>query len=254
MINFYNYLNYLLIPILLPIRIITFIGVNALFLCIPKIFINKNFKNFNFMILLTLGLYPNKIIDTRNNKIDTKIVVFTHRTYADAYIINYICGPISYVFRERLLGNPIVKCYMEKYGGVSVSSDSKTGKTKEILDFLDKNTNYKLAIAPEDITNIKTRVLKNNDLGIFRTGAFAPLLPIQPIAINFHDKSAIWRNYENKLQLAESESMHYWLLRRFLSPVSYFDVYLLEECITSSDAIIYKETVRNQMLEVVKHF
>ena len=46
MINFYNYLNYLLIPILLPIRIITFIGVNALFLCIPKTYVTKYFKNF----------------------------------------------------------------------------------------------------------------------------------------------------------------------------------------------------------------
>jgi excinuclease UvrABC helicase subunit UvrB len=48
--------------------------------------------------------------------------------------------------------------------------------------------------------------------------------------------------------------MIYWLLRRFISPISYFDIYLLEECIASSDAIIYKETVRNEMLEVVRHF
>jgi len=253
MINFYNYLNCLLIPILLPLRLITFIGIHALSLCIPHSFINKYFKNFNFMILLTLGLYPNKIIDMRKNKIDTKIVIFTHRTYADAYIINYICGPISYVLRERLLGNPVVRHYINKFGGVAVSNDSNTGKTKEILEYLNKNTTLKLAIAPEDITNIKTRITRNNNLGVFRTGAFAPLLPIQPIAIHFHDDSAIWRNYEVNNDV-EAESMNYWLLRRFISPISYFDIYLLEECIASTDANLYRETVRNEMLEIVRHF
>ena len=189
----------------------------------------------------------------RKNKIDTKIIIFTHRSFADAYIMNYIFGPISYVFRERLLENPVVKNYIKTFGGVAVSSDSKSGKTKEILDYLKFNPSVKLAIAPEDITITKTRVIKNNDLGVFRTGAFAPLLPIQPVAIYFHDQSAIWRNYKKE---NISENIIHWLFRRFLSSISYFDIYLLEECKPSLNinANEYKETVRNQILEIIKHF
>jgi len=252
----YKYLNCLLTPILFPIKLITFIGIHIISLFLPKVIINKYFKNINFIVLLTLGLYPNKIIDLRKNNPnqDTDIVIFTHRTFADSYIINYIFGPISYVFRERLLGNPVVKHYISKFGGVAVSSDSKSGKTKEIIEFIKKNNKYKLAIATEDITNPKTRIIKNNDLGLFRTGAFAPLLPIQPVIIYFHDNTAIWRNYEN-----DFEGMYHWLFRRLIAPISYFDIYLLEECMPeikniNEDSLIYKETVRNKMLEVVKHF
>lgn len=246
-----TYLNYLLIPILFPVKLTTFISIHLLSLITPKIIINLYFQNINFIILLTLGLYPNKLIDLRKNNLNqgTNIVIFTHRTFADSYIINYIFGPISYVFRDKLLGNPVVKHYIKKFGGIAVSSDSKSGKTKEIIEYIKNNNHRKLAIAPEDITNPKTRIIQNNDLGLFRTGAFAPLLPIQPVAIYFHDESAIWKNYEDSF-----EGMYHWLFRRFLSPISYFDMYLLEECIATSDAVTYREIVRNQMLNVVKHF
>jgi 1-acyl-sn-glycerol-3-phosphate acyltransferase len=251
-----SFLNYLLILLLFPLRLFTFISIHIVSVCIPKTSLENNFRFINFVVLLTLGLYPNKIVDMRKNKIDTKIIIFTHRSFADAYIMNYIFGPISYVFRERLLENPIVKYYIKTFGGVAVSSDSKSGKTKEILDYLKFNPSVKLAIAPEDITITKTRVVKNNDLGVFRTGAFAPLLPIQPVAIYFHDQSTIWRNYEEE---NISENIIHWLFRRFLSSISYFDIYLLEECKPQiknikEDAITYRETVRNQMLDVVKHF
>jgi 1-acyl-sn-glycerol-3-phosphate acyltransferase len=257
MINYTNYINCLLIPILLPIRFITFSLIHFVSIFIPKYYINQNFKSLNFIVLFILGLYPNKIIDMRKNKIDTKIVVFTHRSYADAYIINYICGPISYVFRERLLKNPVVKYFIEKYGGIAVGNESKSGRTKDIIDYLKKSKDYKLAIAPEDIIDIKKRVLKNNDLGTFRTGAFVPMLPIQPIAIYFHDSSAIWKNYEinNKAEV-EAESNLSWLFRRFISPMSYIDIYLLEEQEPkiNEDAIIYRESVRNHMLTIIRDF
>jgi len=256
MINYTNYINCLLIPILLPIRLLSFILIHAFSIFIPISFINQHFRTLNFTILFILGLYPNKIIDMRKNKIDTKIVVFTHRSFADAYIINYICGPVSYVFRERLLKNPIVKYFIEKYGGIAVGNDSGSGRTKDIIEFFKDSTNSKLAIAPEDIIDIKKRVLKNNDLGTFRTGAFAPMLPIQPIAIYFHDESAIWKNYKINNKAVEAESNLSWLLRRFVSPMSYIDIYLLEEQEPkiNEDVILYKESVRNHMLTVVKDF
>jgi len=259
MINYTNYINCLLIPILLPIRFITFSLIHFASIFIPKSYLNNNFKSFNFIVLFILGLYPNKIIDMRKKKIDTKIVVFTHRSFADAYIINYICGPVSYVFRERLLKNPVVKYFIGKYGGIAVGNESKSGRTKDIVDYLEKSKDYKLAIAPEDIIDIKKRVLKNNDLGTFRTGAFVPLLPIQPIAIYFHDSSAIWKNYEINDQVGaevEAESNLSWLFRRFISPMSYIDIYLLEEQEPkiNEDAIIYRESVRNHMLKIIQDF
>ena len=131
-----SFLNYLIIPFLLPFRIFTFVSIHIVSIFLPKTFIENNFRFFNLIVLLTLGLCPNKIIDMRKNKIDTKIIIFTHRSFADAYIMNYIFGPISYVFRERLLKNPAVKHYIKTFGGVAVSSESKSGKTKEILDYL----------------------------------------------------------------------------------------------------------------------
>ena len=60
MINFYNYLNCLLIPILLPLRLITFIGIHALSLCIPHSFINKYFKQnaiFNLYYIYIINIF-----------------------------------------------------------------------------------------------------------------------------------------------------------------------------------------------------
>ena len=224
-------------------------------------------------------MYPNNIIDKRsensqnnqNSQNSTKIITFQHRTFADIYIINYIFGPIAYVYRDIFKNNVIIKSYIEKFGGIAVSSGNNTGKTKELLAYFENpNNKRKLAIAPEDITDIKTRVLANNKLGNFRSGAFVPKVPIQPVCIKFYDTNVIWKNYttsssinSNGITKIESsvsaESIHVWILRRLFSPLVYFDVYLLEECkydLTSTvDSIVrYKNEVREKMLNTVMHF
>jgi 1-acyl-sn-glycerol-3-phosphate acyltransferase len=258
-------------------------------LVLPKYIIEKYFKQLNFLVLLSLGLYPNSIIDkrTNNNSHDnqniqnhTKIITFQHRTFADIYIINYIFGPIAYVYRDIFKNNIIIKSYIEKFGGIAVSSSSKTGKTKELLAYFENPNNIrKLAIAPEDITDIRTRVLANNKLGSFRSGAFVPKVPIQPVCIKFYDTNVIWKNYKTRTLVSiegivktesniNAESIHMWILRRLFSHLVYFDIYLLEECkyesicnenctddIDGINSIVkYKETVRQKMLNTVMQF
>ena len=50
--------------------------------------------------------------------------------------------------------------------------------------------------------------------------------------------------------------MLYWIFRRLFSYVSYFDVYLLEECYPSIQHTpqMYREHVRNNMLYYVENF
>jgi hypothetical protein len=191
-----------------------------------------------------------KIIDKQKNNIDTKIITFQHRTFVDAYIINYIFGPVGYVFRSRFKDNIFIKNYIDKYGGVDVSTESNQGSSKRIVDYCRNSTN-KLAIAPEDIIDYKKRIVSNNKLNVFRTGAFVPLLPIQPVVIKFYDKNPIWRNYSNG-----AESTPHWFLRRFLSPITYFDFYLLEECYPKINTTPkeYSDYVRDKMLQSIKDF
>lgn len=285
-------ITHVLYPLLFPIRLITYVSIHILSLVLPKYIIERYFKQLNFLVLLSLGLYPNNIIDKRinNNSHDnqniqnhTKIITFQHRTFADNYIINYIFGPVAYVYRDIFKNNAIIKSYIEKFGGIAVSSSSKTGKTKELLAYFENPNNIrKLAIAPEDITDIKTRVLANNKLGNFRSGAFVPKVPIQPVCIKFYDTNVIWKNYTTrtlvniegsvKMELnINAESIHMWILRRLFSHLVYFDIYLLEECkydftyaVDSTDhmnnmnninnIIKYKEMVRQKMLNTVMHF
>jgi hypothetical protein len=276
-------ITHVIYPLLFPIRFISYISIHVLLLLLPKYIIEKYFKQLNFLVLLSFGLYPNNIIDkrTNNNNQDnknsqnrTKIITFQHRTFADIYIINYIFGPIAYVYRDIFKNNIIIKSYIEKFGGIAVSSGSKTGKTKELLAYFENPNNIrKLAIAPEDITDIKSRVLANNKLGNFRSGAFVPKVPIQPVCIKFYDVSVIWKNYITRSFIhtngtikiesnVSAESIHIWILRRLFSPLVYFDVHLLEECkyddipnVDSIENIIkYKNDVREKMLNTVMQF
>jgi hypothetical protein len=213
------------------------------------------FSQMNLGILLTLGLCPNKIIDQRRSaplqKINTRIITFQHRTFADCYMLNYIYDrPISYVFRDRFQNNIFIKNFIKKYGGIAVSTLSNQGSSKQIVDYCNLYPNRHLAIAPEDIIDYKKRIISNNKLNVFRTGAFVPLLPIQPVVIKFYDKSVIWQNYNT-----HPESIIYWILRRLLSPISYFDIYLLEECEPfGMNPTEYKDSVRNKMEEAIKDF
>lgn len=249
-------IDYIILGCLFPIRVITFFSIHLMSFCLPTInndtspFIHYLFSTMNLLILLSVGLYPNKIIDQRKHDIQTKVITFQHRTFADAYIMNYLFGPIGYVFRARFKDNIFIKNFINKYGGVAVSAEPKQGSSKEIIEYC-QNSSNKLAIAPEDIIDYKKRIISNNKLNVFRTGAFVPLLPIQPVVFKFYDESPIWRNYP-----LSAESTAHWFLRRFLSPITYFDCYLLEECSPKNNTTPqeYRDCVRDQMQESIKDF
>lgn len=252
-------LSYIILPLLFPIRICAFLLIHTMSFLLPSQMTSDSytmyfFSKMNLGILLTLGLCPNKIIDKRRSsmlKINTRIITFQHRTFADCYMLNYIYDrPISYVFRDRFKNNIFVKNFIKKYGGIAVSTLSNQGSSKQIVNYCNLYPNRYLAIAPEDIIDYKKRIISNNKLNVFRTGAFVPLLPIQPVVIKFYDKSAIWRNYST-----HSESIINWILRRLLSPISYFDIYLLEECEPfSMNPAEFKDFVQDKMSEAIKDF
>jgi hypothetical protein len=220
----------------------------------PKWFIQLYCKEFSFIILLTLGLYPNKIIDIRKKLTIPQIILFQHRSFADAYIVNYINGPTGFVYRNILNSNPIITRFIDKFGGVPVSTNKDSGQTINIINYLN-NTKNQLAIAPEDISDIPNRPTTNNKLGLFKTGAFVPLKSIQPLLINFHDNTPIWRNYNINNNIVP-ESMIHWIFRRLFSNISYFDIYLLDESYPSIEDTpqIYRDSIRNKMLEYVENF
>ena len=56
----------------------------------------------------------NQTLDYRKQLVNTPIIVFQHRSFADAYIINYINGPTSFVYRDILNSNIFVKYFIEK--------------------------------------------------------------------------------------------------------------------------------------------
>ena len=242
--------NNILYPLLVPIRLLTYLSVATISIFLPNPLFESFFKYGNLLILLSLGIYPNKIIDKRQNQFKTKIIVFQHRSFADCFIINYIFGPIGYVFRNIFKDNIIIKSYIEKYGGVDVSSNGNEGKTKLITEYIEKN-NRKLAIAPEDITDYKTRIVSNNKLGDFKSGAFVSNAAIQPVCIKYYDNDVIWKNYDNGF-----EKIGYWTIKQLFKPLTYIDIYLLEECHPLNDVNVqqYKDSVRNKMIEVVKNF
>lgn len=250
-------LSYIILPLLFPIRFCAFLLIHIMSFLLPSNMENNSytmyfFSQMNLVILLTLGLCPNKIIDQRrSSSINTRIITFQHRTFADCYMLNYIYNrPISYVFRDRFKNNIFVKNFIKKYGGIAVSTLPNQGSSKQIVDYCNLYPNRYLAIAPEDIIDYKKRIISNNKLNVFRTGAFVPLLPIQPVVIKFYDKSVIWKNYST-----HSESIIHWILRRLLSPISYFDIYLLEECQPfNTTPSSYKDYVRNKMSEAIKDF
>jgi len=242
--------NDIIYPLLFPIRLLTYISVAIISICLPQNLFEEFFKYGNLLMLLSLGIYPNEIIDKRQNTIDTKIIVFQHRSFADCFIINYVFGPVGYVFRNIFKDNVIIKSYIQKYGGVDVSSTGNEGKTKLITEYINTN-NRKLAIAPEDITDYKTRIVANNKLGNFKSGAFVSYIPIQSVCIKFHDTDVIWKNYKNGF-----EGIGYWTIKQLFKPLTYIDIYLLEECapLINENVQQYKNSVRNKMLEVVKNF
>jgi hypothetical protein len=244
------FFNNIIYPLLFPIRIFGFVLIALVSLCLPKFLYEYIFKNANLLLLLSVGIYPNKIIDLRKNKVNTKIIIFQHRCFVDCFIINYIFGPVGYVFRNIFKNNYIINSYIRKYGGVDVSSEGNEGKTKLIIEYV-KNNKRKLAIAPEDITNYKTRIVANNNLGEFKSGAFVPEVPIQPVVIKFYNKDVIWKNLDNGF-----EEMVPWYIKQFMRPISFIDIYLLEEC-SSADCMSvleYKEDVRNKMLGAIIKF
>jgi hypothetical protein len=251
-------LSNIIAGLLFPFRLIAFLLIHTMTFCLPSHVTNDSytmyfFSKMNLGILLMLGLYPNKIIDQRKlkpHKVNTRIITFQHRTFADCYMLNYVFGPVSYVFRDRFKNNIFIKNYIKKYGGIAVSVISNQGSTKQIVEYCNLYPNRKLAIAPEDIIDYKKRIISNNKLNVFRTGAFVSLLPIQPVVIKFYDKSVIWRNYQT-----HSESIIFWTLRRLISPISYFDIYLLTECEPSiMNPSIYKDVVWNKMSEAIIDF
>ena len=108
-----------------------------------------------------------------------------------------------------------------------------------------------MAIAPEDITDYKTRIVANNNLGKFKSGAFVSYAPIQPVCIKFHDNDVIWKNYDNGF-----EGIGYWTIKQLFKPLTYIDIYLLEECASDNNMSVndYKEYVRNKMITTTNCF
>jgi hypothetical protein len=69
--------------------------------------------------------------------------------------------------------------------------------------------------------------------------------------VPFYDNDVIWKNYDNGF-----EGIGFWTIKQLFKPLTYIDIYLLEECepMFHTNVQHYKQSVMNKMLEVVKNF
>jgi hypothetical protein len=198
-----------------------------------------------------------KIIDKRRNVggagIETPVIVYQHSCFADHYILLSIFNIVRFVVLDKHRANPIVKRFTDIFGCIPVSEEGKTGATRKIQEYIDAGDySKKLVIAPEGGKRL------NNDgnevLAPFSTGAFVPLVPVQPVTIKFHydsdELNRQWNPTWNSEDLENNHNVVRWYLQRFFAPACDITVTLMEEAFTSEGMTPkdYREDVRKKMI------
>jgi hypothetical protein len=195
-----------------------------------------------------------EIIDKRSMQDEDKsapIIVFQHTTFADGYILLYIFGLLRFVVNKKHVSNPIVKGFTDKYGCIPVDLHSRTGVTEKIQEYVQNNDyTQPLTISPEGGTPI---VLNSNDiLAPFSSGAFVPLVPVQPVLINFTcpDDSEFTNPTWNTERVQKDDNVIKWFFARFFARPCKVHITIMEKA-SAKEGMAPKEyanDVRNKMI------
>ena len=214
-----------------------------------------------------IGFNMPKIIDKRRNigavgagaSIETPITVYQHSCFADHYILLSIFNIVRFVVLDKHRANPIVKRFTDIFGCIPVSEEGKSGATRKIQEYIDTcDYSKKLVIAPEGGKRVDDD--GNEVLASFSTGAFVPLVPVQPVTINFHydsdEMNRLWNPTWNSDHLENNNNVVKWYLQRFFAPACDITVTLMEEAFATEEMTPkeYCEDVRNKMIyEITKN-
>ena len=212
------------------------------------------------IILWSIGFTIPKIIDKRRHEDDKNvppIIVFQHSTFADGYILLHVFGlcSLKFLVKTKHIPNPIVKKFTDKFGCIPVDDSKKTGVTGKIQEYI-KEGNYtqRLIISPEGGRPLD---FDNNDgLSHFSSGAFVPLVPIQPVLIQFTcpDESEFTNPTWNTERVQNDDSIVKWYFSRFFVAPCEITITLMEEAVASEGMTPkeYAKDVRNKMLTALK--
>jgi len=189
---------------------------------------------------------------------ETPIIVYQHSCFADHYILLSIFNIVRFVVLDKHRENPIVKRFTDIFGCIPVSEEGKSGATRKIQEYIDGGDySKKLVIAPEGGKRIADD--ENEVLALFSTGAFVPLVPVQPVTINFHydsdEMNRLWNPTWNSDHLENNNNVVKWYLQRFFAPACDITVTLMEEAFATEGMTPkeYCEDVRNKMIyEITK--
>jgi 1-acyl-sn-glycerol-3-phosphate acyltransferase len=239
--------------ILYPIKFILFLTAHIILLFPRRIYIAYS-KYCLQIILWSIGFTLPTIIDKRtsisDNNNDPPIIVFQHTTFADGYILLYVFGLVRFLINSKHIQNPIVKRFTDNFGCILVNEKIKTGVSEKIQEYVnDGDYSHRLVISPEG-----GRMLdfdKNEILCPFSSGAFVPLVPIQPVLMKFtcdddDSNNPTW----NMESIQNNDNIIQWYFSRlFVRPCS-VTITLMEK-VSASEGMTPKEyanDVRNKMI------
>ena len=171
-----------LLRTLIIILLMTFVNILSLFMDY-----NTIGPLFARIVLFTAGFYKTTIKNKHlfNKHYNNKILIYNHSCIFDGFFLISYLYPFSIVIKKSV--SLIIKPIIKWCDGIILKNDGNG--TRDITDHVNKGKRI-LMIAPEGGTS--------NGMGLlpFKTGAFAPLKPIQPVILHYPNKhvNVAWCN------------------------------------------------------------
>lgn len=135
---------------------------------------------------LWLFIFGYNKITTIGQRSKSKIVVFNHPSYADAFVLMACIGPIYGLIWETYYKLPLVGWISRVTKCIVVNVDRKD-TVNRLQKAFTENQNMTCVIAPEGGIYSPTGIYKNSQLHSFKSGAFINDVPIQPVILVYKD-------------------------------------------------------------------
>lgn len=145
------------------------------------------------MMLVGVGFWPGCIIATGKNNKEAPVIVSCHQTFLDGIILGYLIDPVPAPLTSvDEMGNPLITLTNTTMKGLLVNRNDKDSRKIVQQNICNRCDQYsrsrklkhqtrifnQLVIFPEGMTH------NSNSILTFKAGAFNPMCPIQPVAIN----------------------------------------------------------------------
>ncbi len=219
-----------------PLALLRFVIIILLttFCNVLSVFMDYNIiaPPFSRMLIFTAGFYKTKIKNKHlfNEHYNNKILIYNHSCILDGFFLVSYLYPFSVVIKKNvsMVIKPIIKCC----DGIILKNDGFG--TRDITDHVNKGKRI-LMIAPEGGTSNGKGLLP------FKTGAFAPLKPIQPVILHYPNK------YSNVAWCNGNVLMYFYnMLTQFVN-YSSIEVLPVQFPLPDETAECYRDRIRDLM-------